>query len=156
MEGFWTDRRFCQRRSPGAYHLEIKTEQFLPLAPAFLLAGCGLAIAGAYFLWMRTRPGSPACDPARTQYQILIPPDHDGPARSMLSELARSGELAAPGPRLLGGARPAAFGRAVRISARRISYVDYAAGPWSVTHPARLKHLYPGIRVDVSQRRNLA
>ena len=74
----------------------------------------------------------------------------------MLSELARSGELAAPGPRLLGGAEPAAFGRAVRINARRISYSDYTAGPWSGNHPARLKHLYPGIRVDVSQRRNLA
>ncbi|MDE2863268.1 MAG: hypothetical protein OXL33_07485 [Chloroflexota bacterium] len=74
----------------------------------------------------------------------------------MLSELARSGALAAPGERLFGGARPAVFGRAVSISARRIAYSDYAAGPWSVNHPARLKHLYPGIRVDVSQRRNLA
>ena len=74
----------------------------------------------------------------------------------MLTELARSGALAAPGPRLLGRAKPAAFGRAVRINARRISYSDYAAGAWSANHPARLKHLYPGIRVDASQRRDLA
>ena len=128
----------------------------MPLAPIGLLAGSGLAIGGALFLWIRTRTGSPTGDPTGTGYRILVPPDHDGPARSMLSNLARSGALAAPGPRLLGGARPAAFGRAVRINARRISYSDYAAGSWSGNHPARLKHLYPGIRVEVSQRRNLA
>ena len=136
--------------------MEMKTEQFSLLALVGLLAGSGVAVAGAFFLWMRARLGSPAGGPTGTLYRILIPPDHDGPAQSMLSDLARSGELAAPGPRLLGGAKPAAFGRAVRINARRISYGDYVAGSWSGNHPARLKHLYPGIRVDASQRRNLA
>ncbi|MYC47070.1 MAG: hypothetical protein F4X45_01880 [Chloroflexi bacterium] len=126
------------------------------LSPAALLAGSGLAIGGALSLWMRTRAGSVTGDPTGTRYRILVPPDHDGPAQSMLSDLARSGELAAPGPRLFRGTKPAAFGRVVRINACRISYSDYAAGPWSGNHPARLKHLYPGIRVEVSPRRNLA
>ena len=84
-------------------------------------------------------------------FSVLPPLDHDRPAGQMLAELAHSSALPASGPRLLGTAQPAAFGREIRISARRISYRDYAAGPWSSAHAARLEHLYPGIRVDTPE-----
>lgn len=123
---------------------ELNTEQSIGFLPAGLLIGGLLAISA---LLVFRRPGRPT-PAAGSEFRILLPPDHEGPAHSMLSELARSGALAAPGPRLFGGARPAAFGRAVRIGARRISYRDYAAGPFAGAHRARLEHLYPGIRVD--------
>lgn len=129
---------------------ELNTEQSIGFAPAGLLIVGLLVIA---VLFVVRRPGRPTLSggiAAGSEHRILLPPDHESPAHSMLSELARSGALPAPGPRLFGESKPAAFGRAVRIGARRISYRDYAAGAFAGAHRARLEHLYPGIRVDVS------
>ena len=82
------------------------------------------------------------------EFEVLPPPDHAGPAELMLAELARSSAIApVSGPRLLGTDRAAAFGRAVRVSAREISYRDFTAGALAAAHPSRLEHFYPGIRV---------
>lgn len=111
------------------------------------MAALGIAVGR----WRGSRSGYINGAAAGAEYDLLPPPDHDGPAGAMLADLARSGSLAASGPRPFGRAQPAAFGRQVRISGRRISYRDYAAGPWTSAHMARLEHLYPGIRVDTPE-----
>ena len=87
-------------------------------------------------------------NPRVREFEVLPPPDHDGPAELMLAELARSSAIApVSGTRLLGTDQAAAFGRAVRVSAREISYHDFTAGALAAVHPSRLEHFYPGIRV---------
>ena len=117
-------------------------------APLALLALGGMAAALAIAAGRITRSGATDAGSGGTCYRLLPPPDHARPAAAMLFELARSSARAAPGPRLGRGSRPAAFGRAVLLSARRISYHDYAGGAWAGAHAARLEHLYPGIRVQ--------
>jgi hypothetical protein len=145
------DRRFRQRRDDGAPESERQTDLITDPAPAGLVAGAVLAAIIPIGCWRHRRPRHDAGNAEGTVLSVLPPADHDRPAESMLADLARSSTLAASGPRLFGSPQPAAFGREVRISARRISYRDYAAGPWSRVHAARLEHLYPGIRVDTPE-----
>ena len=115
-----------------------------------VLAGLlALGASSAAMVVRRASVSGPAATKSRArEFEVLPPPDHDGPAELMLAELARSSSIApVSGPRLLGSDRAAAFGRAVRVSARDISYRDFAAGPLAVAHPSRLEHFYPGIRV---------
>lgn len=117
----------------------------IEISAAGLIAGCLLTT-----ILVARRPHRRAADMAvpGVEFEILPPPDHDRPTGAMLADLARSGGLdPVPPLRLLGGDRTAAFGRAVRISARAISYRDFAGDAWAPTHAARLENIYPGIRV---------
>lgn len=121
-------------------------------AAAGLIAGCLLAMG---LIVRRPRRGTAAPAAAGVEFEILPPPDHDRPAGAMLADLARTGGLDPVSPlRVLGGDRPAAFGRAVRISARAISYRDFAGDAWAPTHAARLENIYPGIRVTPCKEGN--
>lgn len=123
--------------------MQMSTPESAPLALA-ALALIALVLIG-WRAVLRHRPGD---GPEGREFDLLPPPDHDRPARLMLADLAGSGAFEPlPRPRLLGGERGAAFGRSIRISARRIAYRDFAGGAWADAHAARLEHIYPGIRV---------